>query len=464
MTIEELPGSGGPYRSTDSAWITTVLALCAGVVLGVVMMLVVGPQVTPAPSASPAESDALARASQRPPTPRPTPIPADIFGTGLLTSSRQALSVDGVSFSFGVPTDGWTRYGGLYISKSARAPQGAEAMIFWARHPAGQYARDCGARTSSSIGFTAAQVAENLAVGMAGTELVSGPTDVTVGGLPAKQVVLFVRDDYSCGPGYFYTWDGEDARLGSMWGSPLLGDTITVWVLDLDGEPFIIAAETHLNAGAALEAEVQQIVDSITFQTPETDPLEADYTLGRHSATVDSTTFSFAIATGGWEPYPGEGALGNIHISKDITGPQEAEEVIYWSGYNPNWASVDHAPCEVLANLPDPPTARDVAARVASAPGTELVSGPEAVTVDGHRALHVVITVREAGGCDPGFFYSWVPKRGGALWTGTGVGDTIRVWVVDVDAGLFFIGAITTPDAAGRETEIQELIDSIQFE
>jgi hypothetical protein len=461
MTIEELPGDGGPDHATDSPWMTTVLSLGAGVVLGVVMMLAIGPQVTPPPSASPAESDALARASQRPPTPRPTPIPADIFGTGLLTSSRQALSVDGVSFSFGVPTDGWTQYGSLYISKSARGPQGAEAMIFWARHPVGRYARACGAMTSASIGFTAAQVAENLAAGMAGTELVSGPTDVTVGGLPAKQVVLFVRDDYSCGPGYFYTWDGEEERLSSMWGSPMLGDTITIWVLDVDGERFIIAAETHLNAGAALEAEVQQIVDSITFQTPETDPLEADYTLGRHSATVDSTTFSFAIATSGWEPYPEEGALGGIHLSKSIAGPQGAEEVIYWTGYG---QSRDHVPCAVLEHLPDPPTARSVAEQVAAAPGVDLVTGPEEAVVGGHHAVRVVVTVRAALGCDPGYYYSWAPKRGGALWTQVGVGDTIRVWVVDVDAGLFFIGAITTPDAAGRETEIQELIDSIQFE
>jgi hypothetical protein len=50
------------------------------------------------------------------------------------------------------------------------------------------------------------------------------------------------------------------------------------------------------------------------------------------------------------------------------------------------------------------------------------------------------------------------------MWTETRIGATIRVWVVEVDAGLFFIGAATTPEAAGREREIQEIVDSLRFD
>jgi hypothetical protein len=461
MTIEELPGGGGPDRTTEYAWFTTVLTFGAGVALGAVMMLAIGPPAVPAPSARPGESAPVARASLAPARPRPTPAPENVVGTRLVASARQSLTVDGVSLSFTVPAQRWVRYGGLYIGKTTRGPQTAEAMIFWARHPVGHYARACANTPGAPIGYTAAQVAENLATSLPGTELVAGPTDVTVGGLVARQVVLFVRDMEPCGPGYFYTWDGEESRGRASWGGPMLGDTITVWVMDKDGEPFIIAAESHLNAGAELVAEIQQIVDSIEFEAPETDPLGGDYTIGRHSTTVDSTTFSFAVATGGWEPYPDDGALGNIHISKSIAGPRGAEEVIYWAGYG---QSIDHAPCAVLENPPDPPTARSVAARVAAAPGSDVVIGPEEAVVGGHHAVHLVVTVRAALGCDPGFFYSWAPKLGGALWTETGVGDTIRVWVIDVDAGLFFIGAITTPRAAGGDGEIQQIVDSLQFE
>jgi hypothetical protein len=471
MSIEELPDSGSGHHPDGWPWTTTVLTLSAGVVLGVLMMWSIGPQAVPIPSTSPTASTGVARASlapARPPAPlasaipHPSPRPSNLVATGVPISARQSLSVDGVSFSFSVPTDGWARYGGLYISKSTHGPQGAEAMIFWARHAVGRYARVCGTSPSAPIGYTAAQVADDLASGLPGTELVAGPTDVTVGGLAATQVVLFVRDTSWCGPGFFYTWDGEEDRGGPLWGGSLLGDTITIWVLEMDGKRFIIAAETHLNAGAELEAEVQQIVDSIEFETPETNWGPGDYRTGRHTTTVDSTTFSFAIATSDSEPYPADGGpLGSILISKSTGGSQEAEEVIYWAGYGP---SIDHGPCGVLQNRARPSSDLVVAIQVASAPGTNLVTGPEQLTVGGHPAVHVVVTVREAAGCDPGFFYGWTPQRGGAMWTKTRVGDTIRVWVVEVDAGLFFIGAATTPGAAGHEAEIQQIIDSIQFE
>ena len=462
MTIEELQDTGGPRRSSESQWMTTLLAVSAGVTIGVVLMLAIGPQAVPAPSPSPTESAGVARASPSPATPRPTPTPANLVGPGLVAAARQSVSVDGVSFSFSVPAAGWGRYGNLYISKDTHGSQAAEAMIFWARHPVGRYAHACDSEPSAPIGYTAAQVAESLATGVPGTELVEGPSDVTVGGLAAKQVVLFVRADTGCDPGFFYTWDGEDSRGGALWGRSMLGDTISIWVFDIAGERFIIAAESHLNAGADLEEEVQQIVDSIEFEMPGTNPMSADYTRGTHSTTVDSTTFSFAIATDGWEPYPWEGApLGSTLISKNIRGSQGAEEVIYWAGY-PN--SIAGSPCGVLQNPARPPSALGVATRLATAPGIDLDAGPEEVAVGGHSAAHVVVTVREALGCDPGYFYSWEPQRGGALWTETRVGATIRVWIVDVDAGLLFIGAVTTPEAAGREQEIQQIVDSLRFD
>ena len=462
MSIEELPDPGSGHHPDGSPWTTVVLSLGIGLVLGMAVMLAIGPQLISPPSPLPIESPVIARASRSPASPRATPIPANGFGLGLDAGLRQSTSVDDVSFSFSVPADGWAWYPGLYISKSQRPPQGAEAMIFWARHPAGQNARACGSKTAASVRYTTAEVAQDLATGLPGTELVSGPSDVTVGGLPATQVVLFVRDDYSCGPGYFYTWDGEDSRTGPLWGSPLLGDTITIWVMDVDSERFIIAAETHLNASTALAEEVQQIVDSIEFEAPEVHSVNGDYTPGRHSTTVDSTRFSFAIATSGWEPYPdGGGVLGSIHLSKSISGPQGAEEMIYWAGY-PNGG--EHVPCGDLGGSARPTSALGVATLVASAPGTALTTAPERVSIGGHAAYRTVVMVQAALGCDPGFFFSWTPLRGGALWTETAVGDTIRVWVVEVDGGLFFIGAVTKPDAEGSEAEIQQIIDSIEFD
>ena len=463
--IEDLGETGRPPRGpTESAWLTTVGALGAGVAIGAVTLWSVGPWSTPTPSASPLAS-AVARESGPPAPPRATAVPARIFPDALNASVRQPMTVDDVSFSFSVPADGWARFDDLYISKSITGSQGAEAMVFWARFPVGDSARACDWSGDRPMGVTAAEVAAGLATGsMPGTELVDAPTNVTVGGLAAIQVTIFVRDDRGCGPGLFYTWEGEENRLGPMWGGTLLGDTITIRIFEIDGRRFIIAAETHPEADAALVAEVQSIIDSIEFRPSELDLESGDYLIGRHSTTVDGTPLSFEVEFMGWEPYPGEadsGPMGGIHLSKSTRGSQGAEEVIFWASYPDG---LDAHPCGFLQNAERSVSALGLATRVATAPGTELVSGPEEVTVGGRPAVAVVVTVGEALGCDPGFFYHWEPKQDGALWVETRVGTTIRVWVVELDGGLLFVGAETTAQAADREREILAIVASISFE
>jgi hypothetical protein len=205
--------------------------------------------------------------------------------------------------------------------------------------------------------------------------------------------------------------------------------------------------------------------------SPETNDLSGDYKIGRHLVTVDGIRFSFSVPASRWEPYPSKPTLAEILISKSVQGPQGAEAVIYWATY-PDGALAD--PCAYLAARPPLTNGAGVASVVAMAPGTELVTGPEDVTVGGYAAKHVVVTVREAVGCEPGFFYNWKAQTGGALWTETRVGDTIRVWVVDVNGVLLFIGGETTTDSyasplskdqmSGLDREINQIVDSITFE
>jgi hypothetical protein len=77
----------------------------------------------------------------------------------------------------------------------------------------------------------------------------------------------------------------------------------------------------------------------------------------------------------------------------------------------------------------------------------------------------VVFTVREDVGCDPGFFYTWRDVKGGAFWTRTHVGDTIRVWLVKLGRTLLFIEG-DTHKAAGSdlELEIRQIVRSIRFD
>ena len=109
-------------------------------------------------------------------------------------------------------------------------------------------------------------------------------------------------------------------------------------------------------------------------------------------------------------------------------------------------------------------SAADLAAAVATAPGTELVTGPSNVTLGGRPAKHVALTVRKNVGCDPGFFYSWRGAKVGASWQAPWDGDTIRVWIVDVDGTRLFIEAVTRQAAGGQKREAEQIVESIRFE
>ena len=198
-----------------------------------------------------------------------------IEGSTPPVSSTHGLTrtVAGVRFSLRVPTAAWAngpitsapdgelRAGRLLISKSIMGSQGAEAVIYWTAVGGGPRAEPCGQWWGSPVG-SVAEFAAN-ASRMRGTELVKGPADVTLDGYAAKHVVLVVRQDLGCDPGFFYSWRGE--CWGPCWMETVVGDTIRVWIVDVKGTRLFIAAETTRMASAQLEREIQQIIGSIRF-------------------------------------------------------------------------------------------------------------------------------------------------------------------------------------------------------
>jgi hypothetical protein len=187
------------------------------------------------------------------------------------------------------------------------------------------------------------------------------------------------------------------------------------------------------------------------------DPLS----VGRNSRVVEGSEFSFTVPETGWE------AFGSISINKSIVGPQDAEAIIFWTSFPDGGdAQADAAdPCGQVLSSSIGSTTADLAAAVSTAPGTALVTGPSDVTVGGYPAKHVVLTVREDLGCDPGYFYSWQAMSWGAFWAETNPGDTISVWIVDVGGTLIFFEAETTDQAdAELRREIEQIIGSISFD
>jgi hypothetical protein len=209
------------------------------------------------------------------PSPSPSPIaiesaaPTIIFpAAGPLAAGRHTLTEDGTVFSIQVP-DGWSS-SGLNCSGCtadggwlARGPEGSgDPESIWAPvwNVDGVVADPC-TRTAGPIAQTATELADAVA-SLPGTDLVTAPEDVTVGGHPATHVVIKVRDDIQCSPSSFYMWGvGGIFRFATA-----LGETNRVWIVDVNGTRFWFEAETFEGASPELEQEIQDMVDSIQFE------------------------------------------------------------------------------------------------------------------------------------------------------------------------------------------------------
>jgi hypothetical protein len=225
----------------------------------------------------------------------------------------------------------------------------------------------------------------------------------------------------------------------------------------------VLAAAVVVVGTASAFASVRElVVESPTYE--------------RVSRTVEGVRFSFSVPRSGWEEGPHErieGSAGfrdrSLLVSKSTVGPQGAEAVIFWAGFR---GDGEATPCAKLLSPATYASTTDVAAAVATAPGTKIVKGLTRVMIGGRPATHVVLTVRKDLGCDPGFFFTWQPRgrRGqclGACWLESSVGDTIRVWIVDVGGKPLFIEAQTTEAAmqAGHlDREITKIVASIRFD
>jgi hypothetical protein len=184
--------------------------------------------------------------------------------------ARHTVTEKGIRFSFRVPA-GWERFrvatgkyprGPISLNKSVVGPQGAEGIIYWTSFPDGDYADPCNGLLGRSVGPSAADLAVAVSKAL-GTKLVNGPSNVTLGGYPAKHVVLSVRKNVGCDPGFFYSW--ANYRLGGAFWHMNAGDTIRVWIVPVGGTRLFIGAATNNQANSRLKREIQEIVESIHF-------------------------------------------------------------------------------------------------------------------------------------------------------------------------------------------------------
>jgi hypothetical protein len=190
-------------------------------------------------------------------------------------------------------------------------------------------------------------------------------------------------------------------------------------------------------------------------------PPAGPLTAGRHTLTEDGMTFSIQVPAG-WS----SSGLNCSACTSDAGWLQRGvpDSTDPGAAWVPVW-NVDGVVADPCAGTPGPSgqTVDELADAVASLPGTDLITAPEDVTVDGHPAKHVVIKVRDDIGCSPSKFQMWGVK--GVFRWATHLGEMNRVWIVDVNGTRFWFEAETYVGAApGLDQEIQGMVDSIQFE
>ena len=79
---------------------------------------------------------------------------------------------------------------------------------------------------------------------------------------------MTIREDLACEPKEAYLWYDEEtggATTGWRW-AQALGSTIALWLFDVDGKTIWIDSQTFKGAGPEVGREIQEIVDSITFE------------------------------------------------------------------------------------------------------------------------------------------------------------------------------------------------------
>jgi hypothetical protein len=266
-----------PARRIEDMNTFAKLAMAAA---AVVVVAIVGINLLPSrggvggflPSPSPAASappSASPTPSQRP---EPSIIEGEFLRVGSVSTGRHAVSQNGVDFSFELSAPGWSSDvlavppDGANIVKGIRGTATAIWLIIWSID--GVYADPCGHVPGPVVSSSTADLAAAVAT-LPGTELVSGPSDVLVGGRPAKYVEITIPEDIGCAPNQFFLWY-DDVRCDSYdpcyrWASNI-GEINRVWIIDVDGTHVWIEAETYIGAGPEVEEEIQQIIDSIQFE------------------------------------------------------------------------------------------------------------------------------------------------------------------------------------------------------
>jgi hypothetical protein len=237
--------------------------------------------------------------------------------------------------------------------------------------------------------------------------------------------------------------------------TPIEGGFVVIYVMDVDGHRLVVTTDGRGASPEQLD-DRGRIIDSLRITAADQAFPRFDPQARRQLGFVDGIELSIRGPGPGWESH-------GPYLSTSVVGPQGAEAAILLTTF-PDGSRT--TPCHALIG-PVGPSADDLADALATAPGTELVSGPTNATIGGLPAVRLTVTVaalvREA--CQPGFYFSWPGTQGGAFWGATEAGDAITVWVVAVADARLVIEVLAHPDIdEPTRSAIGLVVDSLSFE
>ena len=213
-----------------------------------------GGRPTPSPAPTPSPTPGVST--------RPSPTPPVVPPAGALSPGRHGFRLEGVSFTLDIP-QGWESNGEFGIDKEVGIVPTGAGFIMWEDDPDGVFSDPCNEVRAPAVGPSAADLAAAIAA-VPGTELASGPTAVTLGGQPGQQVAITIPDNIPCPANDFHLWYDETIAGNARYATAT-GETIRVWIIEVDGVRVQLDGETFKGAGPEVGRELQSIVESIKF-------------------------------------------------------------------------------------------------------------------------------------------------------------------------------------------------------
>jgi hypothetical protein len=175
------------------------------------------------------------------------------------------------------------------------------------------------------------------------------------------------------------------------------------------------------------------------------------YEVGRHEARVEGLQFSFEVPAAGWSGNP---TWTGMLLKRTSGGGLE----LGWVGFTWSFDRVATDPCHGGARSVGP-SVDDLATAITTIPGIEARE-PADTTVGGLPSKVVEFTINDDIDCAPSQFMLYGP----ASAYPNSRDSTIKDWIFEVDGNRTGIHADVVGDDPELWGEIQQIVDSIQFE